>query len=271
MASPCAGELYAFRTNHDVDRHAVAKIIGVSPDTIAVAVLDGVWTRPPTMEQARRCEVLLEHRFTFDGHPATFGFTAQWWDPAELPDQTLLGRSEVSTTEAEAAHRILNVMEGCTYAPLSHAAKIADGEWRWANDREAFVAEVEGQQAAIRAGAERQRTRLKGLTLDKLLSEFPLERWSPSPPFPSPAFTDAARTKLHDACRELKRLGAKPPKGEARAVLKALVLWLNEADRIAGEVIETEEREDLCAALEEIAFATRQPSLAAEIDEWRTW
>jgi hypothetical protein len=36
-------------------------------------------------------------------------------------------------------------------------------------------------------------------------------------------------------------------------------------------VIETEEREDICAALEELAFVARQKGLVAEIDEWRDW
>lgn len=268
---PQSGQIYAFEMKAGTNLHAAFKVIGVSPDTIAVAVLDGVWTGPPTIEKAREGDVLLEHRFTLDGRPATFGFTSEWWDPNELPGQVLLGQTELSAMEAETAHRILHVWVGCAYAPLSHAMQIADGEWRWAHDREALVAEAEEQQAALRAQAERQRTRLKGLTLERLLSETPLADWSPSPPFPSPAFTEAARAKLHGACRELQRFGAKPRKGEVRAVLKALVLWLNEADRIAEEVIETEEREALCAALEEIAFAARQPALVAEIDDWRSW
>lgn len=268
---PQSGQIYAFEMKAGTNLHAVFKVIGVSPGTIAVAVLDGVWTDPPTIEKARERDVLLEHRFTLDGRPATFGLTSEWWDSDELPGQVLLGQAELSTMEAETAHRILHVLVGCSYAPLSHAIQIADAEWRWTNDREALVAEDEERLAALRTQVERQRTRLKGLTLEQLLSETPLADWSPSPPFPPPAFTNAARTKLREACVELERLGARPRKGEVRAVLKALVLWLNEADRAAGEVIETEEREELCAALEEIAFAARQPSLAAEIDDWRSW
>ena len=76
---------------------------------------------------------------------------------------------------------------------------------------------------------------------------------------------------IHRACETLQELGPKPKKTNVRKVLRTLVEWFNRADEEAGGVIETEEREDICAALEEIAFVARQESLANEIDEWRTW
>jgi len=36
-------------------------------------------------------------------------------------------------------------------------------------------------------------------------------------------------------------------------------------------VIETEEREDICKVLEELAAAAGQRSLIDEIDGWRSW
>jgi hypothetical protein len=47
--------------------------------------------------------------------------------------------------------------------------------------------------------------------------------------------------------------------------------WFNKADEAAGGVIETEEREDICAALEELAFVAGQKILVDEIDTWREW
>ena len=47
--------------------------------------------------------------------------------------------------------------------------------------------------------------------------------------------------------------------------------WFNRADEQAGGVIETEEREDICAVLEEMAYVARQKSLVDEIGEWRAW
>lgn len=204
-----------------------------------------------------------------------FGLSATWWDPAELPDQRLLGIASIDTDEAEAAHRILHIRLGCHYTPLTGAASSAEAEWRWSHDREAYVADVERERAAMEsaraAREERFRSRLKGLTWERLLSEDPLARWSPSPPFPPAEFTDAVRKTLHEACRTLQKLGPKPRKAEVRAALKACVLWLNEANARAGEVIETEEREDLCIVLEEMAFVARHPALIEEIDDWRTW
>lgn len=44
-----------------------------------------------------------------------------------------------------------------------------------------------------------------------------------------------------------------------------------EADEKAGGAIETEEREDICAVLEEMAFVARQAVLMEEVDMWRRW
>lgn len=272
---PQPGQLYAFRTKVGTDRHAVLKIIGASSEMIAVAVLDGLWSRTPTVEEARESGVLAEHRFPFSGRSALFGLNANWWDPTELLDQSLLGTAHVSPEEAEAAHRILHVRLGCQYTVLSVAAGAAEAEWRWVHDREAYVAEVERRGAELEADRiareDRFQTRLRGLTWAALLSEDPLARWSPSPPFPPAEFSNTARAMLHDACRTLQGMGPKPRKTEVRAVLKACVLRLNDIDERAGGVIETEEREDLCAALEEIAFVARQPALIEEIGDWMTW
>ncbi|OQW46161.1 MAG: hypothetical protein A4S16_11610 [Proteobacteria bacterium SG_bin6] len=151
----------------------------------------------------------------------------------------------------------------------------AEGEWRWSNDREDVVIEVEKKNAkneAERAAKEeRYRTRLSNLTWEQLQSETPFERWSPSPPFPPEEFTNAARAVVRSACDALKELGPKPRRADVRAVLKKTVTWFNEADEKAGNVIETEEREDICAVLEEMAHVARQKVLVEEIDEWREW
>ena len=56
-----------------------------------------------------------------------------------------------------------------------------------------------------------------------------------------------------------------------RAALKSCVEWFNAADERAGGVIETEEREDIFAVLEEMAHVARQKNLVEEIDAWRDW
>ena len=90
---------------------------------------------------------------------------------------------------------------------------------------------VESEKSKAKAAAERAakeeryRTRLKNLTWGKLLAETPFERWVPSPPFPPAEFTEAAREAIHNACRELRELGPKPPK--AKVVYPSFDVVLN--------------------------------------------
>jgi hypothetical protein len=63
----------------------------------------------------------------------------------------------------------------------------------------------------------------------------------------------------------------KAAKQDVRRLLKACVEWFNTANDRAGGVIATEEREDICAALEEMAYVARQPTLMSEVDRWRAW
>src|ERR1700730_14229383 len=100
---------------------------------------------------------------------------------------------------------------------------------------------------------ERRNERLKTLTWETLLSEQLFSRWNEHPPFPPTAFVAAARERVLSAIRELRALGQRPKKGQVRAALKALVEWFNEKDAEFGEVIETEEREDIYRVLEELA------------------
>lgn len=84
-------------------------------------------------------------------------------------------------------------------------------------------------------------------------------------------FAKAARERIHSSVRMLQALGPKPRRPQVREILKSCVEWFNAEDAKFGGVIETEEREDICAALEEIAVVARQKTLAFEIDEWRDW
>lgn len=45
----------------------------------------------------------------------------------------------------------------------------------------------------------------------------------------------------------------------------------NAKDSEFGNVIETEEREDICTVLGELVFVARQQSLIEEIGRWRNW
>jgi hypothetical protein len=281
-ASPLVGDLYSFRTSPfsefaraETGRFGAFKILGASERLLIVAVLDGVWPAPPSLKEARRAAILREHRFAHTGRLAVFGIEKEWWTSSELQDLAQLGSVPVSRTESDLAAQIATFAAGSSYSTLQFANFAAEGEWRWANDRDALVAESEqsaAKEAAERAvREERYSTRLSKLTWDQLLAETPFERWTPSPPFPSQEFTLAARDTIRAACMALSALGPKPRRADVRAVLRGCVEWFNDADERAGGAIETEEREDICGVLEEMAYVARQKELVEEIGRWRNW
>ena len=69
----------------------------------------------------------------------------------------------------------------------------------------------------------------------------------------------------------LQALGPKPGRAKVRKILRALAEWFTKVDGKMGYAIETEEREDIAAYLEELCWATGQKALVAEIDNWRDW
>lgn len=281
--APVAGQIYSFRTRPlpesalpATGRYAVFKILGADQAHVMVAVLDGIWPAPPTPKEVRASSILAEHRFFHRGRLATFGTNRAWWDPDEaLEELRFVGSQALSALERAQAESIARHEPGTCFSTVNYVNHAAVGEWRWAHDREALLEEAERRkahnEAARAAQEERYRTRLRGLTWEQLLSETPFERWSPSPPFPPEDFTKAARAVIREACLSLRALGPKPRKAEVRAILKRTVQWFNVEDEKAGNPIETEEREDICAVLEEMAHVARQKTLVDEIDEWREW
>ncbi|MDC7810905.1 hypothetical protein [Sphingomonas koreensis] len=277
------GQVYSFRTRPysefappKTDRVAAIKILGVNDRLVVIAVLDGIWSGAPTGKEVLAASIIHEHRFAHTGRPAVFGVNRDWWKPeSDLDEFRFVGTQSVSRAEQSFVNAIAGFAPGSRISSLFAANHAAEGEWRWSNDQDAFIIEIQQRDAkneAERAAKEeRNRTRLNKLTWEQLQSETPFEKWSPSPPFPPEEFTDAARATIRDACAALKELGPKPRRADVRAILKKTVIWFNEADEKANGVIETEEREDICAVLEEMAHLARQKVLVDEIDEWREW
>jgi hypothetical protein len=278
-----AGQVYSFKTKPysefsppATDRYAAFKILRADDKHITVAVLDGIWPGVPTLKEARKASIVDEHRFAHTGRPAVFGVNREWWTPADdLDELRFVGMLTVSSTERSFAAATAGFGVGSRFSTIHAVDYTAEGEWRWSNDRDTFISESQQKKAkdeAERAAKEeRYRNRLSKLTWDQLLSETSFSRWSPSPPFPPEDFTNAARAMIRSSCKALKELGQKPRRADVRAILKKTVLWFNDADEKAGRVIETEEREDICAVLEEMAYVARQEMLVDEINEWREW
>ncbi len=279
---PGAGAVYCFCTAPHTEfsprttgRIGAFKVLGSNEGCIVIGVLDFIGSQLPSLEDLHGCEIMREQRFAHRARAAVWGVPVDMWEPSQLDSMTLLGTLAVRAEEVQFALNIFNCLPGATFSTLFRVNYSSEGEWRWTHDREALVAEqalFDAREAAQRAAQEeRYQTRLRGLTWEQLLGETPFKEWSGPPSYPSEEFTRGARDVVHGTCRALRDLGSKPRKADVRKILRECVEWFNKADERDGGAIETEEREDICEVLEEMAFVARQKSLVDEIGEWRTW
>jgi hypothetical protein len=268
-----AGDIYSFRTSPinkfsipQTGRYGALKILAID-QVITFVVLDGVFKCPPTIDETKYLPPLNNVRFKFAGKPA-LGFVPKGWS-IDLLDFVFVGRGELTEKEAN----LIPILRGCsTWSAASHDV---EGEWRWHHDQAALREEVEKDQAEREAHRQakqlRYEERLKHLTWKKLLDEDLFPRWVTSPPFPSPEFGEAARCKIRETIVAIQALGEKPKKGKIRPALRLCVEWFNDENLRFGNPIETEEREDICQILGDIAHLAGHPALADEIHEWRSW
>jgi hypothetical protein len=269
-----AGDIFSFRTSpatefspKETGRYAAIKVLGFKDGCVCFVVLNGIFDHPPDLARTSNLPWLKNIRFVFRGDPACRCTPLDW--KCDLEDLRYVGTVELSRED-------LGLLAECgTYGLWSGASHDAEGEWRWQNDRTSYQDEVERDRQIrdARSAAQRERyeKRLKTLTWEKLLEEQPFSRWNIHPPFPPAEFVDAARDRIRLAIHDLQALGSKPKKRQVRAILKACVEWFNEKGAEFGNVIETEEREDICSALEDLASVACHRSLIREIDEWRDW
>jgi len=268
-----AGQIYSFRTSPITEfsepqtgRYAALKVLAVD-DLVTFVVLDGVFAAPPVLSAASGLPMLRNERFFFTGKIALNWVPVGW--SIDLLEFRYLGVEGVSKEELA----VLTPLRG--YSSWSTASADAEGEWRWRHDRERLRNEVEqankARDAKRLAEQQRDKVRLKGLTWAKLRDEEHFSRWRESPPFPPPEFRNAARAAIQRTISELEALGSKPRKQDVRIVLRTSVEWFNSEDERYDNVIETEEREDICLILRDLAVVAGHRSLAVEIDDWRTW
>jgi hypothetical protein len=268
------GDIYSFRTSPvtefsagETNRYAPLKVLSLKDGRVCYVVLDGIFDCHPDLAQTAPLPSLRNSRFLFHGQPACRRASLDW--ECDLEDFHYVGSVELSPDDIALA-------SACrAYGTWNAANSDAEGEWRWRNDRGAYQDEVEREQQArdARAVAERERyeKHLKTLTWENLLEGLPFVRWDVHPPFPPPDFVAAARDRIRSAILELQALGPNPKKAQVRAALKICVEWFNAKDAEFGHVIETEEREDICVILKELAVVAQQRSLIDDIHAWRNW
>jgi hypothetical protein len=268
------GGIYGFKTSPftefspiETKRFAALIVLGIKPRGVAYLVLDCIFDKMPTSEQVSEVQPLQCQRFASNGTVASRRSPQDWHN--DLLDFQLITIRPITEDDLK-----LEIHHN-SYGSWDTASKDAEGEWRWKHDRDAVVSEVKRVNAARDAkfAAEQlhYETRLKGLTCETLLAETAFERWNIHPPFPPPEFVNASRIRIRQAVIDLQALGTKPRKAAVREILKKCVQWFNEIDKAFGYVIETEEREDICIVLLELATVARHRSLAEEIENWREW
>jgi hypothetical protein len=269
-----ASDIYSFHTAplppgiaSKTSRYAAIKVLDVKNGEIFYTVLDGIFDAPPSLADVVGRPPLVNTRLAFDGKSACH--VNRITDENGLREFRHVGIAPLTDDERALLSGSL------AYGSWVSANFAAEGEWRWHNDRDAFVAEMEQfqreREAQWAAESERYHKRLKSLTWEQLLAETPFAGWDDDPAFPPRELVAAARERIRAAVMELQSLGPKPKKAAVRAVLKACVQSFNDMDAAFGPIIETTVREDICEALEELAFVAKHKSLAEEIAEWRDW
>lgn len=270
-----AGDYYGFRTVSpygypppDRPRYGALRILAVEAGrkNVTTVRLDGIFDAMPTLAEASALDPVKNLR---EGLLQVSFYTVD-------PRLELCWLGNVPLTAEEASGYAGLEMHQKPYGPWSFVGSTAEVEWRSRNDREAFEAdrarEVAERHEADVADAESYRAWRKRLTWDALLAEEHFARWNRSPPFPPAAFTRAACETINRTIRAIAPPGRRLPSAETvRAALRECVEWFNVENARAGDVIETEEREDILQVLANICYVARQRALNDEIDEWRTW
>ncbi|MGE0712622.1 MAG: hypothetical protein AB7N76_03510 [Planctomycetota bacterium] len=145
-----------------------------------------------------------------------------------------------------------------------------DHQWRWLNEREAYMAERSAWLAVLEARqkerAKEHSTRKAGLTLTKLQAVDPTSRWTDRP---ADALAET-RQILSGCLGALQALGKRKPKARVLSTLREAVEELNRANQ-REPFIETLEREDLCEHFDELAAACGLSDLGDFTLDWRDW
>lgn len=145
-------------------------------------------------------------------------------------------------------------------------------QWRWDHDREAVIKEDDIkalEQKKRREDYARLRSEyLATVTLQDLRVKERFEIWKGS--VPAAALYDTRQIFI-DTIDNLIALGPEASETIRLDVLKGCIESLNLLDSQNGLFIETDEREDLCDAFDEIVHACKLSHHKNLADKWREW
>jgi len=281
------GDILAFQIIPDPDngqinagRWGVIKVLNVDANECAtVQVYANLYDTLPKLGWFARPTPLIERRFPHlerSRRQAPSTPTLLEAESVKLPNvQRIKAKSKLTKFEATVKANIESGVHLGSYMAWSTIVMIIDEEDRAQRDRSSWEADVARRtaenEARFRANQERMDARLKGITLAQLASEKPFIAWDERTKIIPPAYRERARDRIRTLIATLEALGEKPRRPAVRKELRACVEWFNEVDGTMGYAIETEEREDIYAALEEICWACKQKPLVHEIENWRDW
>jgi hypothetical protein len=136
------GGIYGFKTSAydefsaaETNRYAALRVLDVNHRGVVYVVLDGVFVHMPTPDQVREIEPLRCKRFYHKGQIAMHSTPQDW-------DNDLLEFQLIEILSLSAGDRELAAANN-SFASWSWASVDAEGEWRWANDREAVTSEAQ--------------------------------------------------------------------------------------------------------------------------------
>jgi len=284
------GDLVAFQIGETTDFSApnrdswgVAKILDLGDEkdgSFSLSVKSGLWTEKPTQWKVFRTRLLVERRFKTLGtnklKPEPLIFTTTFDCVIDLQEAIVIGRELwFNSIERQARRKISK--DGYFYkiADIDLAPRSIDHEYRAKFDEKRWKSEIkaygEKQDRIRREREEREKQRLKKVTIPVLREETQFEDWDNRTQIVPPEFALGVRKRSKELLNDLEALRAKPRRKDVRGLLKEYISWLNKFDGSFGYAIETEEREDLMVFVEELCWATKQKPLISEADSWRDW
>jgi hypothetical protein len=226
---------------------------------VLVAASDWIGDGPPPLNDPAIFRTLVTTHHKWNNEPVVI------WVATPPPKEfKFIGKIVIDAKEAR--------MESNSFAGWEYFAIQVLAQWRWDNEREAVLAEDDKKRAsdlAKQAEASRKRAEyLSTVSLSDLLAKDLFPGWSDYPP---PKARKGCKEIIHNFICALA--GAKAPLGRdfVSSELERCVKALNHFDTQNKNFIETIEREDLCAVLEEIVSAAKYRELIDKVEDWRDW
>ncbi len=222
-------------------------------------VLDGFWQERPT---AANLEQLTEMPLPFGQQPLPghAGVFKGWFEGTVPSDFSVVTNRRLSETQ-----KAMRGPEGTmVFQNARHFARTLSDQWRWLNDRDAYLHELRAAAADYeKANAERR----KALTLEGMLNETFFTSWGDR--WSDEQLTEARRI-FNDATAKLIAIQKNGTPKKRSAILRGIVKEFNEFDNTTG-LVESVERDDIVQRVTELAELVGLDNDAEKLTRRRTW